>query len=220
MKNKIKIIISIKILAAFYILAISCSYNNKESKLSTLTNNSKLRIDSTSHYIGEHFGDGVIFHLFIDSMGFEHGLIVAPSDESKSEVWSNVSKLIGQNAQSSSDGLGNSNAIIQQIGHKKSAAALCLNSTRGAKTDWYLPSIEELKLLWKRHLIVNAALKKINGAEILKNLDEYYSSTEGNEYNYHGDSSSSAYYIVFQDDGDVREANKIITMKVRAIRSF
>jgi hypothetical protein len=85
-----------------------------------------------THYIGEEFGGGVVFHLWKDASGVEHGLIVEKTDLSTSQVWSNIEQtLIGPSAQSSWDGLSNSNAIVGQAGHTSSASALCLNSTNG-----------------------------------------------------------------------------------------
>jgi hypothetical protein len=85
-----------------------------------------------THYIGEEFGGGVVFHLWKDASGVEHGLIVDKTDLSTSQVWSNIEQtLIGPSAQSSWDGLSNSNAIVGQAGHTSSASALCLNSTNG-----------------------------------------------------------------------------------------
>jgi hypothetical protein len=41
-----------------------------------------------------------------------------------------------------------SNAIVGQEGLTNSAAALCLNSTNGGQSDWYLPSRDELISLY------------------------------------------------------------------------
>jgi hypothetical protein len=55
-----------------------------------------------THYIGEQYGGGVIFHLWKDNVGVEHGLIVALTDQSTSQAWSNVaSTAVGTSAQSS-----------------------------------------------------------------------------------------------------------------------
>jgi hypothetical protein len=88
-----------------------------------------------THYIGEQFGGGVIYHLWKDAQGVEHGLIVDKTDFGGN--WSNlISTIIGATAQSSWDGLSNSNAIIAQPGHTNSAAATCLNSINGGQNDW------------------------------------------------------------------------------------
>jgi hypothetical protein len=131
-----------------------------------------------THYIGEEFGGGVIFHLWKDNAGIEHGLIVDKTDLSTAQVWSNIdATLIGSLAQSSWDGLSNSNAIVSQAGHTSSAAALCLNSTNGSQSDWYLPSIDELSLLWHSRFNVNKSLSAIGGASVLSNSN-YWSSEE------------------------------------------
>ena len=125
---------------------------------------------SFTHYIGEVFGGGIIFHLWKDAQGVEHGLIVDKTDLSSGQVWSNMnSSLIGISAQSSWDGLSNSNAIVMQAGHTISAAALCLNSTNGGQSDWYLPSIDELSLLWHSRFNVNKSLSTIGSVTFLPN---------------------------------------------------
>ncbi len=136
-----------------------------------------------THYIGEAFGGGVIFHLWKDAQGVEHGLIVDKADLSTSQVWSNIDQtLIGPSAQSSWDGLSNSNAIVGQAGHINSAAALCLNSTNGGQSDWYLPSIQELNMLWNNYYTVARSLTQISGATQLETISSYWSSTEsGND---------------------------------------
>ncbi len=134
-----------------------------------------------THYIGEEFGGGVIFHLWKDNAGIEHGLIVDKTDLSISQVWSNIDlTLIGTNAQSSWDGLSNSNAIVGQAGHTSSAAALCLNSTNGGQNDWYLPALDELNLLYNQRYYLNRTLSNISGAFALSSINNYWSSTEDN----------------------------------------
>jgi len=165
-----------------------------------------------THYIGEAFGGGVIFHLWKDAQGVEHGLIVDKTDLSTSQAWSNVSStLIGASAQSSWDGLSNSNAIVGQAGHTSSASALCLNSTNGGQSDWYLPSIDELSLLWHNRFNVNKSLSSITGATVLPFSAYYWSSTEF-DYNL-------AWYFFF-NDGLAYPNYKNYSYYVRAVRAF
>jgi hypothetical protein len=140
------------------------------------------------HYIGEQFGGGVIFHLWKDALGAEHGLIVdiinlglpAPN----ATKWSNItSTAVGVGAESEWNGLSNSNAIIAQTGHTTSAALLCLNSTNGGQTDWYLPAIDELRLLINASVVVNRTLVNISGSQYIYSYKystgaRYWSSTE------------------------------------------
>jgi hypothetical protein len=169
---------------------------------------------SFSHTIGEQFGGGVIFHLFKDAQGVEHGLIVDKTDLSTNQVWSNniQSTLIGASAQSSWDGLSNSNAIVGQAGHISSAAALCLNSTNSGQSDWYLPSIDELSLLWHSRFNVNKSLSAIGGATVLPNSAYYWSSSESSASTSRGFDFS----LGFATSGD----GKGSTYYVRAIRAF
>ncbi len=163
-----------------------------------------------NHYIGEQYGGGVIFHLWKDSTGVEHGLIVALTDQSTAQTWSNISGLIGSPAQSSWDGLGNSNAIIGQAGHTSSAAKLCLDLVSDGQTDWYLPSLQELNMLWNNNYTVARVLSQISGATELS--DSYYwSSTE--------DTGVSAWTFNF-NFGSPNNLTKINAVNVRAVRAF
>jgi hypothetical protein len=170
-----------------------------------------------THYIGEEFGGGVIFHLWKDAEGTEHGLIVDKVDLSTAQQWSNVTNVqIGPSAQSTWDGLSNSNAIVGQAGHTSSVAALCLNSTNGGYTDWYLPAIDELQRLYDNLLEVNATLRGISGAIELKRFDSagyvaYWSSTE-----YGGNSVFSFSFGL----GYSFAIPKAGTLYVRAVRAF
>jgi hypothetical protein len=177
-----------------------------------------------THYIGEEFGGGVIFHLWKDAQGVEHGLIVDKLDLSTAQVWSNVNTLIGPSAQSFWDGFNNSNAIVSQSGHNNSAAFLCLNSTNGGQSDWYLPSFDEMTIMYQNLFEVNLALRNISGSTELKRRDLingiyffYWTSTEFNI------SDSYKFYFLggLYNDGTSGNGNsKLDTGYVRAIRSF
>ena len=164
-----------------------------------------------THYIGEEYGGGVIFHLWKDNAGVEHGLIVALTDQSISQAWSNVtSAKIGTSAQSSWDGLSNSNSIVGQAGHTSSAAKLCLDLVSGGQSDWYLPSIQELNMLWNNYYTVSRALSQISGATQLSD-SAYWSSSEYYD--------SYAWYFIF-NYGSTYYSGKDSTFYVRAVRAF
>ena len=165
-----------------------------------------------THYIGEEFGGGVVFHLWKDAQGVEHGLIVDKTDLSTGQYWSNISStLIG--AQSSWDGLSNSNAIVGQAGHTSSASALCLNSTNGGQSDWYLPSIQELNMLWNNYYTVARSLTQISGATQLQ-LDYYWSSTE------YVNNSAWAFTLGLGGAGVRTKYSNNAYFYVRAVRAF
>jgi hypothetical protein len=164
-----------------------------------------------NHHIGEEFGGGVIFYLWKDNTGLEHGLIVDKTDLSSSQVWSNITgPMIGSLAQSKWDGLSNSNAIVGQTGHINSAAALCLNSNNGGQSDWYLPSSQELNMLWCNYYTVVRSLSQIAGATSLVN-GYYWSSTEG---------PTNDAWVQYLGNGSLGGFSKNVTIYVRAVRSF
>lgn len=164
-----------------------------------------------THYIGEEFGGGVIFHLWKDASGVDHGLIVDKTDLSIAQPWSNITAtLIGASAQSNWDGLSNSNAIVAQIGHTNSAASLCLNSTNGGQSDWYLPSKQEMNILWNNYYTVARSISQISGATQLQSA--YHTSTEYDSTNPWGFGFN--YGDVFNTNG------KSSNYFVRAIRAF
>lgn len=163
------------------------------------------------HYIGEAFGGGIVFHVYRDAQGIEHGLIVQLNDITTTGVYSNLSNTaIGASAQSTWFGQGNTEAIISQQGHTTSAALLCSNSVTGGQTDWYLPAAFEASQLIANIFTVNRSLSITPGATQIP-LETYWTSTE--------DFSQQAITVQF-DVASLGGANKMAPMRVRAIRSF
>lgn len=164
-----------------------------------------------THYIGEEFGGGVIFHLWKDAQGVEHGLIVDKTDLGTSQAWSNITQTaIGPAAQTNWDGAHNSSAIVGQAGHTNSAAALCLNSNNGGQSDWYLPSIQEFNMLWNNYYTVARSLTQIFGASELSTA-LYWSSSEF-------DLGFAWAFDFFP--GDIYASDKSGAHYVRAVRDF
>lgn len=167
-----------------------------------------------THYLGEIFGGGVIFHLWKDNLGIEHGLIVDLQNLAVSAPWANnINTSIGAPAKSLWDGENNSNAIIAAPWHTSSAAALCVNSTNSGYSDWYLPSIDELKLLRENSFSINKSFSSIPGASPLTipNNYTYWSSTETIPLH-----ALSMFYL----NSVIVASNKSTNFAVRAIRSF
>ncbi|MFN9110659.1 MAG: hypothetical protein ACK5XN_11385 [Bacteroidota bacterium] len=170
-----------------------------------------LNVSATGRYIGERFGGGVVFHLWKDSLGSEHGLIVSLKDLSNNASWSNIATAaVGTNSQSLWDGLNNSLSIIKQSGHTNSAAKLCLDLNTGGFDDWYLPALDELIILNNNRIDVNRTLSAITGSNVIA-LDFYYSSTEQDyQFSYGFDFLSL----------NTNNRYKLDQVKVRAVRSF
>jgi hypothetical protein len=164
------------------------------------------------HYIGENYGGGVVFHVWKDSGGTEHGLVVDTTDLNGGDPveWSNIQDEFA-GASSSWNGLANSLTITGQTGHESSAAQLCLDSTNNGQTDWYLPSINELSLLWHNMFNVNKTLSTIGGATELPTNNAFWSSSEGGE--------SNSFGFIF-GNGYSNNGNKGDSVLVRAVRAF
>lgn len=159
---------------------------------------------------------GVIFHRYKDGTN-ENYLVVDTTDISSSAFWSNIDNVaIGATAQSSWDGLSNSNAIVAQVGFTSGAANGCLISTNGGQSDWYLPAIDELSLLWQnrfnvnRTLSGNSSLGTIVGATQI-DYNNYWSSTENSSVNTWSFAFSTGY---------ANSSNKDAPYYVRAVRKF
>ncbi len=165
-----------------------------------------------AHYVGEVWGGGVVYHVYRGADGNEHGLIVALTNQSTGTPWSNLTTtLIGTAAQSSWNGLANSNAIAAQSGHTSSAAKLCLDLVSGGFTDWYLPSRHELNLLYNAQFNVNKSFSITSGAVELRQTWYYWSSSESD--------NSAAWYFNF-NGGASTNVSKTNAFYVRAVRAF
>ncbi len=116
---------------------------------------------STVHFIGESYGDGIVFYVYDNG---QHGLISATDDQSTGTQWSNgVFRYTGTY---SSDGLNagamNTALIVAtQIADNPTAnfaARVCSDYfvIAGGIThgDWYLPSRYELNLLYLQKAVV------------------------------------------------------------------
>jgi hypothetical protein len=169
-----------------------------------------------THYIGEYFGGGVIFHLYRDSLGAERGLIVGLNELSSGIAWdSSTACLTGgciniRYAESTWNGATNTAAILSELGTTATAASLCDNYSAGGFTDWYMPALQELHKLWTNLLDVNRTMEGISGAQIMR-FAVYWSSTEVDgpgAWNYSFMTGGASYW------------DKYSTYNVRAIRSF
>lgn len=135
------------------------------------------------HSIGEIFGGGIIFSLWRDPAGVEHGLIASLNDLASSP-WANPE--IASNAVGSShdNGAANTAAIVGQT--TNSAAGVCdaytvtqtVNGTNTTFADWYLPAAWELNLIYTQAAVINAVLLNDNNP-LTNGLNSnfYWSST-------------------------------------------
>ncbi len=163
-----------------------------------------------THYIGEYFEGGIVFHIYRDSLGIEHGLIVSQSDLSMDSQWSSIDTLIGNNAKSTWNGLSNTQAISNDTTILISAAKACKNLVQANYSDWYLPSIDELYIMFSHRFDINRRLSQVNGSQLI-GLSSYWSSTELDKTD-----ALSVNYL----SGTIAQDAKNTMKKVRAIRKY
>ncbi|MCB0463750.1 MAG: DUF1566 domain-containing protein [Flavobacteriaceae bacterium] len=170
----------------------------------------------TTYSVGDYAHGGIVF--WVDETG-QHGLVCTKEDQSTGIRWN-----AGTNGDTRAyaDGLyageANTSIIIAAqvaIGDDGNtyAARICneLQITEGGNTygDWYLPSKEELNLMYQNKAAIDATAVANGGSSFASNF--YWSSTE---YTFDG-----AWAQNF-DGGAQIYGNKFSTVRVRAVRAF
>jgi len=171
---------------------------------------------STTYSVGDFAQGGIVF--WVDETG-QHGLVAAKEDQSTGVRW--YAGTYG-NTQAKGDGPfsgeANTSIIIAAqvaIGDDGStyAARICneLQVTEGGKTygDWYLPSKEELNLMYQNKATIDATAGVNGGSGFASAI--YWSSTEYNTF--------YAWLQTF-DFGTQTNYDKDYTGRVRAVRAF
>ena len=116
--------------------------------------------------IGQRYAGGYV--IYLDGSG-QHGLTAC--DFINNTIWGCFGTLIGSGAQNFAVGFGNTNsqAILNGCNDTYSAASFCTMINSGYYHDWYLPSVEELRLVFQ-----NLIDENVPGFI----TDEYWTSTE------------------------------------------
>lgn len=152
--------------------------------------------------IGDIYAGGIIFYL--DKTG-EHGLVCAPYDQSKATSWGCHHTAIGTTSTAIGQGLFNTARIIVTCKEENCAARICNDLILNGHSDWFLPSRDELNLMYK-----NLYLKGKGGFT----ASRYWSSSE-----YAGSESIYAWKQHFSS-GNQGYGDKSFKGWVRAVRSF
>lgn len=196
MKSSIKIL---PISAMILFILVACNKNLDTSTKQDLI--PAVTFKQSSFQVGQQFGGGIIF--YIDSTGL-HGLIAAKADTEEPALWAYKDSLLG--VRSSKVGAGKRNTrktylILGDQGEGSDYAALrALEYTYKGLHDWYLPSKEELNLLYMQK-------EMIGGFSPFA----YWSSTEFDE--------NLAWFQNFSNGQQIK-SDKITSYAVRPIRSF
>ena len=172
---------------------------------------------STTFSVGDFAQGGIVF--WVDETG-QHGLVAAKEDQSTGVRW--YAGTYG-NTQAKGDGPfsgeANTSIIIAAqvaIGDDGStyAARICneLQVTEGGKTygDWYLPSKEELDLMYQNKATIDATAG-VNGGSGFASA-YYWSSTEF--------SNIYAWSQFFYNGNQFVINKSSLTFRVRAVRAF
>ncbi len=173
---------------------------NKEAKKPQFYNGTAWKFfDMNHHFIGESFGGGIVF--YIDASG-DHGLIVANSDQSTAAEWGLFDKQIGAIDLGVGKGKENTDKIKNATSNSNIAATICSNLKHNGFNDWFLPSLDELILIYE-----NLKLKDLGNFSD----DDYWSSSE-TDFN-------NAWQYNFSK-GISNEAHVNKAVRVRAVRAF
>tara|TARA_R110002012_G_scaffold235004_2_gene408848 strand:+ start:1123 stop:2478 length:1356 start_codon:yes stop_codon:yes gene_type:complete len=168
--------------------------------------------------VGDFYGGGVIFYLFEAGetgyvAGETHGLIAAVEDQSSGMEWYNGSYVItGATGTAIGTGAANTDAIIAAQGATETdyAAGLARAYTVGGYTDWFLPSNDELNLMYVNSAVINTTSVANSGSNFTN--EYYWSSTERD---------SNIAWLQFFGNGVLYPGSKNFpNCSVRAVRAF
>ncbi|MCK4541194.1 MAG: DUF1566 domain-containing protein [Spirochaetales bacterium] len=149
---------------------------------------------------------GLIFYIDeADAFSWDY-LEAAPADQSSAQAWIEGGSTQTTENGNTSTGIGtgsaNTDAIIAQTDHTVSAAQICRDYDGGGMTDWFLPSKDELNLMYTN--LRQQSVGDFTG-------DFYWSSSEFN------DTSARRQYFF---DGNQNFTSKFGVFLVRAARAF
>ncbi len=186
------------LVALLFITCLVASIDSTTPSSATAQSVKNEGMQSDTFYIGQHYGGGIIF--WIDDSG-QHGLIAAESDQGFTRWSDRHYPLTGATGTAVGTGRENTRKIIAVQGRRYTyAARLCAAYRGGDYSDWFLPSKDELYLLYQQKSVVGGF---IGGA--------YWSSSE---FDY-----SLAWTKFFYNDSAVY-SHKDRFDYVRAIRKF
>ena len=191
------------IATCLFIISIAC---NKETAVisSPVVQSSSVNLNQSAgnHFIGEHFGGGIIFYL---NKSGKHGLIAASADLEEPAFWSSKDTLNGAADTALGSGSVNTVRIYRTQGYPKYeaddyAALECMGLNLNGYQDWFLPSLNELNEMYKNKTTVG-------GFQPFS----YWSSSESN--------ATKAWFKNFIDGSQVRQV-KTARYALRPVRKF
>lgn len=175
-----------------------------EADTLTLSDGGSVVLPFPDYHVGDLYAGGVIF--YVEGNG-EHGLVVSATDISTSAVYGQ--NFVTTGASSSWNGQANSDLLSVGASVGDAVELVSVLSLDGFD-DWYLPSVDELSLIYANRYVISKVLSSVSGADLM--VGHYWSSTEYD--------SQNAYYISFHIGDVSSNGGKSLSKYVRAIRAF
>ena len=122
--------------------------------------NSCKKDNSTILSVGDSYQGGKVAYLLVNgNSGYDanvqHGLIASLADQSTGIMWwKGASSITGATATAYGTGNANTNTIVASQGAGNYAAKLCSDLVSGGYGDWYLPSKDELFILYTNRILI------------------------------------------------------------------
>ncbi|MBK8504901.1 MAG: BspA family leucine-rich repeat surface protein [Saprospiraceae bacterium] len=120
-------------------------------------------------YLGQDTLGGIVFHIYKGDDGLDHGLIVAKT-EAVGKYQASTTVI---NADRTWDGSYNMDLMEEDL----PGPPLAKDQVQLLGADWYLPSLDELIILWNNRFQVNRAMFS-GGHTLMSKVGFYWSSTE------------------------------------------
>ncbi len=144
MKLKVK---SVSLIAALIMITGATAFSANEITVKAETQKTKEQ-SVTQYKIGDRGpAGGWIFYDKKNSDGGWRYLEAAPEDQGTTKWCSDSKSITGAQGTAVGTGKSNTAAIVKSTAEEKIAAKLCTEYRGGAKSDWFLPSKDELELM-------------------------------------------------------------------------
>ena len=156
--------------------------------------------------VGDYFGGGIVVHIFQPGdpgyvEGEVHGIIASLSDQSTGIEWGCRDVLITGTSSNIGEGQSNTIRISTRCNESNIAANLAGNYALNGYNDWFLPSLNELVILYENKDLIGGFVD-----------DRYWSSSES--------SATSARFVNFETGATNLVSSKDLSYRVRLIRFF
>jgi uncharacterized protein (TIGR02145 family) len=158
----------------------------------------QIQFETNDLAVGMSYEGGIVFYL--DTVN-RYGLMCAPSDQGYFR-WGCYGTNINNTSSSIGSGATNTTSIVTNCSQRPIAASICSDLVLNGYSDWYLPSHDELEMMYLR--------LHQQGIGNFSNTAYYWSSTQiSPEY---------AATVAFNNSGG--NTYKQATNSVRAVRTF